>query len=261
MKVEATVEQFLVGLGSGAVEQSLLAPSAEFHSLHVHASGAAAVAERMTDKHFGPRFTNCRWSAPKSSPRGFEVTGTPPEGSLQQAVLLLFDVEGGQITSIKHQNLPVPPMNAAPLILTPDLREFVDSSEEIAPATLAYVDETGQPHLSLRGSTRAFSENQLSIWLRNPGGGLVNSIKINPKVSILIRLGKGKPNLQFQGRAWINTDESDRARIYEKLSQSDKEHDFARVGAVLIIDLDRIEGYMTVRDNEVVDRVLMARGA
>lgn len=262
VRAEAIVERFLAGFGkSEAPDALLLTPNAEFLSLNVHASGSAEVVARMSDGHFGPRFVNSAWSAPKTTPQGVEVIGTPPKGSLQQPVLLLFEVADGQITSIKHQNLPVPPMSAAPLALTPEIKVVVDSSEEIAPAILAYVDEAGQPHLSFRGSTRAFSDDQLSIWLRNASGGLVNSIKSNPKVSILIRLGKGKPNLQFQGRARISSDEDDRERIYERLSQSDKEHDFARVGAALIIDLDRVEGHMTVRGNEVVGRVLMARGA
>jgi general stress protein 26 len=262
MQAEAIVERFLAGLGQGATpDAGLLAPGVEFLSLNVRASGPSDVLARLADGYFGPRFANSSWSAPKPTPRGFEVIGTPPQGSLQQAVLLLVNVANDQIVSITHQNLPVPPMSASPLKLTPELKEVVDSSEEISPATVAYVDEAGQPHLSYRGSTRAFSDDQLSIWLRSATGGIVNAVKTNPRLSILIRLGKGKPNIQFHGRAWISTDEGDRDRVYEKLSQSDKEHDFARAGAALIIDLDRVDGYMSVRDNEVTGRVLMARGA
>ena len=65
---------------------------------------------------------------------------------------------------------------SAPSILT-ELR----SSEEmqravktafdtLKPIVVSYVDETGAPQLSFRGSTQAYSDTQPAIWVREPRG-------------------------------------------------------------------------------------------
>ena len=42
-----------------------------------------------------------------------------------------------------------------------------EAVEDGAPALVAYVDENGQPSLSIRGSTQVFSDNQIAVWVRS----------------------------------------------------------------------------------------------
>ncbi len=54
------------------------------------------------------------------------------------------------------------------LKLTTALKGLIDGALAARhPIAVSYVDETGQPVLSFRGSTQAFSDDQLAIWVRN----------------------------------------------------------------------------------------------
>jgi hypothetical protein len=70
-----------------------------------------------------------------------------------------------------------------------------------------------------------------------------------------------KQTYQFQGRARISTDEEARRRVYEKMEQRERDHDPARTGIALIIDLDRVEGFGGMSPNGPVNKVRMLRDA
>ena len=125
---------------------------------------------------------------------------------------------------------------------------------------IAYTDESGQPVLSFRGSLQAFSDDQLALWVRNAQGSMLRSLQKNPKVATMYRDEDSKATYQFQGRARITTDDSERKRIYDASAQVEQAHDFAKLGVAVIIDLDRVEGYAGLGPAGQIDRVLMVRG-
>jgi len=106
-----------------------------------------------------------------------------------------------------------------------------------------------------------FSDDQLAIWVRNSDGLFLDSIKANPKVALMYRDHDTKSTFQFQGRAKISIDEAVRRRIYEKMAEAERNHDYARTGVALIIDLDRVEGWMGMTPDGPVGRVRMLREA
>jgi hypothetical protein len=124
---------------------------------------------------------------------------------------------------------------------------------------VSYVDPAGQPILSFRGSTQTFSDDQLAIWVRNSDGVFLNAIAKNPKVALMYRDEDTKATYQFQGRARVWTDESARRRIYEKMAEAERNHDPARTGVALIIDLDRVEGWAGMSPDGPVNKVRMLR--
>jgi hypothetical protein len=126
---------------------------------------------------------------------------------------------------------------------------------------VAYVDADGQPILSFRGSTQSFGDERLALWVRNSDGSFLNAIRMNPKVALMYRDEDSKATYQFQGRARVSTDEGDRRRVYEKMAEAERNHDPARTGVALIIDLDRVEGWSGMSPNGPVGRVRMLREA
>jgi hypothetical protein len=147
------------------------------------------------------------------------------------------------------------------LKLTPELKTLIDGAlMGRHPIAVAYVDETGQPVLSFRGSTQAFSDDQLAIWVRNGDGNLLRAIKRNPKVALMYRDEDSRATYTFRGRARISTDEADRARVYETMAQAEKAHDPSRAGTALIIDLDLVEGWAGMGASGQIGRVRMVRG-
>ena len=110
---------------------------------------------------------------------------------------------------------------------------------------VAYVDGDGQPSLSFRGSTQAYSDNQLAIWVRNPdGGGLKQALEKNPRLTLMYRNPQTRANFQFRGRGHIDNSDAVRAKVYDNSPQGEKDRDVEKKGMPLIIDLDRVDGMM-----------------
>jgi hypothetical protein len=70
-----------------------------------------------------------------------------------------------------------------------------------------------------------------------------------------------KATYQFQGRARVSTDEAVRNRIYAKMAEAERNHDPARTGVALLVDLDRVEGWAGMSPNGPVGKVRMLREA
>jgi hypothetical protein len=110
------------------------------------------------------------------------------------------------------------------------------------PMVLGYVDEQGEPALSLRGSVQVYSDHQLSLWVRNANGGLIRSLQKNPGVSLLYRDSKSRTTLIFRGRGYVETDEAVRERVFERSPEVEQNHDTERNGAAMLVDVRSLQG-------------------
>jgi hypothetical protein len=110
------------------------------------------------------------------------------------------------------------------------------------PMVLGYVDQQGEPSLSLRGSVQVYSDHELSIWVRNASGGLIRSLQKNPTVSLLYRDSKSRTTLIFKGRGHVETDEAIRNRVFELSPEVEQNHDTERTGAVVLVDVRSLQG-------------------
>jgi hypothetical protein len=132
------------------------------------------------------------------------------------------------------------------LELTDDMKRAVDAAFEMRrPMVIAYVDESGAPRLSYRGSTQAFSDTQLAIWVRKPEGRILESIEARPAVALLY--GYFEPDdrgfMIFRGRARVDGSEAVRKRVYEQAHEFERNQDPERKGVAVVIDLDSVEGF------------------
>jgi hypothetical protein len=100
--------------------------------------------------------------------------------------------------------------------------------------------------LSLRGSTQVYSDTQLCIWVRNADGGIIKAMSRNNRISLLYRDSKLRTTLIIQGRGRVETDPAVRERVYQLAPEVEQNHDTARKGAALIIDVSSLGG-STVR--------------
>ena len=109
-------------------------------------------------------------------------------------------------TNVKEQfdERPADPDRAQ---LSEDMQRAVNTAfETLKPIVVSYVDENGAPQLSFRGSTQAYSDTQLAIWVRNPEGRILESIEKNPAIALLY--GSFEPTARafmiFRGRARVD---------------------------------------------------------
>jgi general stress protein 26 len=237
----------------------LLADDVFFQAL-ARTSGREAVLKHMAGKDVYRQVT---WEEPQADGDKVKITGRMPPGSPSAGLILVFEISGERISAIRQQPLfggaPAP---AAPVKLTEDLKKLVDNALATRhPMVVAYVDANGQPILSFRGSTQSHSDDQLAIWVRNSDGNFLNAVARNPRVALMYRDEDTKATYQFQGRARVSTDEAARRRIYEKMAEGERNHDPARTGIALIIDLDRVEGWAGMSPDGPVNKVRMLRDA
>jgi hypothetical protein len=245
----------------GSAAAALLTEDVAFRSLNVEIEGRDKVLERLSDREAGRVYREAEWSDMRATGEAMQVTLEMPESSSHSGNILLLRFRGDRIATIEQQLLL--PMRAAPvtpLRLTDELKGLVNDALAMRhPMLLAYVDADGQPVLSFRGSTQVFTDTQLAVWVRNSGGGLLTAIARNPKVALMYRDEDKKATFQFQGRARVVGSESDCRKVYEASHKVEQDHDFARLGVALIIDLDRVEGYAGLSAAGQVGRVNMRR--
>jgi len=139
-----------------------------------------------------------------------------------------------------------PPPVLTELKLTDEIKDAVNNAFGARrPMVIAYVDESGAPQMSYRGTTQAFSDTQLAIWVRNPEGRILESLEKNPAVALLYGYFEEKDRgfMFFRGRARRDDSEAVRKQIYERAHEFEQEKDPERKGVAVVIDLDSVDGF------------------
>lgn len=140
------------------------------------------------------------------------------------------------------------------------LRQRIDHAlVERHPMLLACVSPEGQPVLSFRGSVQCLADDALSLWVRKPDGLLVQCIQANPRVALMYRDEEAKATYQLQGRARVESRPALRQELFERMPVAERNHDPQRQGVLLVIELDRIEGYAGLGPQGRIDPVLLLR--
>jgi len=157
--------------------------------------------------------------------------------------------EAGRITSVEQigvaQTAPLPPTAIA---LAGDITMALDLARETRnPLILAYVDVQGQAVQSPRGTTQVFSQTSLAFWNHHPEGGVIRAIRSNPRLSFHYWGGIGTAfggALSFQGTAMIKEDQTVRDQVYGRSPASEQRSDPDRLGRAVIVDLERVSGFV-----------------
>ena len=130
------------------------------------------------------------------------------------------------------------------LVLGDELKGIINGAlTEHTPMVLASVDAEGRPRLTFRGSIQSFSDDQVGFWARNPEGGTMDNIAANPHVSMMMRNPETRVMLQLMGRA-RRVEGADREQVYANAPEFEQRADAEKKGAAVIVDLDRVEGFL-----------------
>lgn len=130
------------------------------------------------------------------------------------------------------------------IVLDDEIKDLINSATVSgAPMVLASVDATGRPRLTFRGSLQAFSADQIGFWARNSEGSTMTNIAGNPNVAMIFRNAQTRQMLQLAGRARV-AEGADRDRVYDNAPDFERNADPEQKGVGVIIDLDRLEGFL-----------------
>src|SRR3954453_11994351 len=143
---------------------------------------------------------------------------------------------------------PQPPAPLTEMKLTDEIKSALgDPFGSGNFSIISYVDGSGQPQLSFRGSIHVHSGNQVALWARNPEGGLLKALKDNGgsgKVGIIYRNPnpEARAMLTFKGTARIDDSEATREKVYNEMPTQEQNSDKEKKGSAVIIDLDSVDG-------------------
>ena len=184
------------------------------------------------------------WSAPELDGSTATARATFASGAPLGGVVLHVTVnDAGAITRVEQEMLPAPRPAATPLALSDEINAAVAGAfDNGTTMMLAYVDAAGEPHVSLRGTTQPFSPTQLAMWVRDRSGGFLAAIPGHPHVALFYRDPATRATYTFAGRAHVEEDPAVRGRVYGASPEPERNLDARRLGAAVVIDLDRVEG-------------------
>lgn len=241
---------------------ALLHPSARFEMLGKSVSGAAAVADELLTGANSGLARRLQWQVPQRVGGHVRLVGERQAGTNDRGLVITLGFDGAAIDLVQQQRTPPPPPVASAIVLPPALRRMIDQAlVERHPMLLAYTDADGQPVLSFRGSVQVHGDDSLAMWIRNAEGAFVRAIRANPRVALMYRNEDTKSTYQFQGRARVSLDESERRKVFGAAPPAERAHDFAMLGVPVVVELDRVEGYAGLGPAGQVDPIRMLRGA
>ena len=113
----------------------------------------------------------------------------------------------------------------------------------LTPMVVASVDAQGRPRLTFRGSVQKFSDDQVGFWARNAEGSTMDNIAVNPHVAMMMRNPTTRVVLQLAGRARL-AEGAERDRVYDNAPAFERNADKDKKGAGVVVDLDRVEGFL-----------------
>ena len=179
---------------------------------------------------------------------------------IKHHLIITLKIENGQVVLVQQQKTAPPPPAALPLAIPQELKTMINNAlVERHPILMAYCDLENQPVQTFRGSLQVFSDTQLAMWIRSPEGAFVKSIEKNPKVSFVYRNEETKATYSFQGKAKVSDSETDREIVYERSAIAEQDHDFAKLGVVVLVDLEKIEGYSGLGPGGQLNQIKLIR--
>jgi hypothetical protein len=163
----------------------------------------------------------------------------------------------GKVERVEQAMTPASPVAPVPLRLTGEIKGAVNTAlANDSVVLVAYVDPDGRPHISMRGTTQAYSDDQLAIWCRDRAGGMIGALATNPHLALHYRDPKTHMTYSFFGRGRVDDSAAVRERVFSHAPVAEQNMDFQRRGIPVIIDLDRVEGlgpggkFVMSRDSE-----------
>lgn len=222
-----------------------LAPHPVFHTARGAIEGAEAVAERLTGQWtYTPVMAAGAWNLHQDAAgtlhavADFTGIGAAPS---DYRLAFGFDEED-RISAITETHRPAAPPDPKDAMSAWHRRCIDRALVEGKPVVVGHVDAQGRAALSLRGSLHTIDGRTLGLWLRNPKGGLAETLRKEKPITFLYRDSATRTTLIGQATGKIVTDESSRIRIFEGTPEVEQRHDPDRSGAGAILNLISLVG-------------------
>ncbi len=120
------------------------------------------------------------------------------------------------------------------------MRQLIDHAmDSHCTCLLGTATGDGQPQISMKGSVMVFDRKTLAYWERAKRSALEN-VGQNPRVVVFYRNSAERITWRFQGRATVYESGAIRNNVMHRTVQAELDRDPERLGAAVLIKVDRI---------------------
>jgi hypothetical protein len=190
-----------------------------------------------------PALAIASWGEAEVDGGEVKAFGALPPGHQLSGVTLAVRHDDGLIRALVQEPKLAPPPPAAPLRIDDTIAATINGAfDQQAPFVVAYVGLDALPHVSYRGSVQVFADDALAMWARDPNGGLVKSVGVNPALALMYRDPKTRTQYEFVGRARVDNAPEVRDTVFAHMAPFEQGLDPARRGVAIIVELDSITG-------------------
>jgi uncharacterized pyridoxamine 5'-phosphate oxidase family protein len=108
------------------------------------------------------------------------------------------------------------------------------------PITWTSVGSDGQPTLAFFGTTQAYSDHEIAIWMRTTNRGFLARIEENPQVAMIYRNPAARLAFQIHGEARRVDDPAVKKHVYDSAPELEQKADPERLGTAVIVEVTRV---------------------
>jgi len=128
-----------------------------------------------------------------------------------------------------------------PVSLTEEMQEGINNAfTDGFPIVWATTGADQQPVLGFFGTTQAFSDHQIAIWMRTPERGFLKRIEENPRASMLYRNSKTRLAFQIHVEAKRVDDEAVKKQVWSNSAEFERNQDPEMKGTAVVAEIVRV---------------------
>lgn len=125
--------------------------------------------------------------------------------------------------------------------LTDEWKQAINNAfTDGCPILWASTGKDGQAVLNFFGTTQAYSDHELAIWMRTPERGFLQRIAENPQVAMMYRNPATRLVIQVHGEARHVDDPAVKDHVYNNAAEAERAQDPEKKGTAVVIDVTRI---------------------
>ena len=125
--------------------------------------------------------------------------------------------------------------------LTEEMQQAInDAFVDGYPIIWSSVGADGQPILTFFGTTQAYSDHEIAIWMRTPERGFLGRIAENPKATMLYRNTESKASFQIHVEAKRVDDPTVKQTVWSSAAEREREQDPEMKGTAVVAEIVRV---------------------
>ncbi|MGE3961570.1 MAG: pyridoxamine 5'-phosphate oxidase family protein [Dehalococcoidia bacterium] len=125
--------------------------------------------------------------------------------------------------------------------LSDEMRQAINGAfDDGFPIVWSSAGADGQPVLSFFGTTQAYSDHEIAIWMRTPERGFLGRIAENPQAAMLYRNATTRLSFQIHVEAKRVDDEAVKQHVWQSAPERERQQDPEMKGTAVVAEIVRV---------------------